>query len=659
MSVVNVLFGTGKIRRPEGWLGTAVKLYSAAISVGVVYNTIFTITDMMGFLIVFLSAMLVLVFLTVAPTMEDRSGRPWLLDWGLAALAAASGVYFWLHLDTIVQRIALFDPLTPYDMFFGSAVLLMTLEATRRATGLGLLLIVVGFLAYNLFGHHFGGELGHGYIPPEHLIDVTVFTTDGIFGVPLRVAATYAFLFVLFGTALARAGGGDFFYRIGALLTGRTTGGTAKIAIVSSGAYGMVSGSPTSDVVTTGSVTIPAMERAGYSPRQAGAIEVAACTGGSLMPPVMGSVAFIMAEYTTIPYYEIAVAAIVPAVLYYLGVFVQVHYMSKRLGMRGLDRSEIPSLRESLRGGDLFLVPLTAIVIGLALGYSASLVAFIGTLAVLAVSMFHKESRLGPVAIFDVLTETTLKTVGVVAACAAAGLVIGGLSMTGLAAKFSALITVVGGGTMIGSLMVAAAVTILLGMGMPTPSVYILATILVGPAIQGFGLSVMAANMFLLYFAVLSATTPPVAVAAYAAAAIARANPVMIAATATRLSIAAILVPFAFAYSPELLLIGSPVAIVVAIVTAVVGVVFVGIAVEGYLDRPLPAWSRLLTGVGGVCLVIPSMWLALLGLALGIAGLSVGYDRSGKRARTATPRSAAHEATDEPMSLHREAVAGK
>ena len=625
MSVVDILFGTGTARRIEGHLGVAVKFYSVLIAAGVIYNTIFVITDMIAFLTVFLSAMLVLVFLTVAPTTKDRGNKPWLLDWLLAALAAASGLYFWLNLDAIVNRIALFDPLSPAEFFFGTAILVLTLEATRRATGLGLTMIVGMFLAYNLFGHHLTGELAHGYIPPEHLIDLTVFTTDGIFGVPLRVAATYAFLFVLFGTVLSRAGGGDFFYRMGALLTGRSTGGTAKIAIVSSTAYGMVSGSPTSDVVTTGSVTIPVMERAGYSPRMAGAIEVAASTGGSIMPPVMGSVAFIMAEYTAIPYTTIAVAALVPALLYYLGVFVQVHYGSKRLGMRGLERSEIPALRDALRGGDLFIIPLGAIVGGLAMGYSAVLVAFIGSVAIFLVSLLHKESRLGPRRIYDALADTTLKTVGVTAACAAAGLVIGGLGMTGLAAKFSALITDVGGGTLLGSLFLSAAVTILLGMGMPTPSVYILATVLVGPALGDLGLSVMAANMFLLYFSVLSASTPPVAVAAYAAAAIARANPIMIAFTASKLSVAAAIVPFAFAYSPELLLIGSPPMIVLAITTAILGIFLVGVAIEGYFNRAMPAWARLLAGAGGLCLVVPSVWLTLIGLVLGALGLAAAY----------------------------------
>lgn len=638
MTIVDLLFGTGRVRSPGGLLGHVLKAYAALITVAVIYNVVVVLTDIFGMTIVFLSAMLVLVFLTIAPSANTTSDRPSAIDWILAALAGASGVYFWLRLDVITNRITLFDPLEPADFAAGFVTLALVIEATRRSVGLGLTLIVLAFIAYNLFGHLIGGPLGHGYIPLQDFVDATVFTTDGVYGVPLRVAATYAFLFVLFGTLLARAGGGDFFYRIGALLTGRTVGGTAKIAVVSSGAYGMISGSPVSDVVTTGSVTVPMMERAGYSREAAGGIEVAASTGGSIMPPVMGSVAFIMAEYTGISYHEIALSAVVPALLYYLGVFVQVHYLSKRLGLSGLSADQIPSLRQAMQGAQLFVVPLAAIIAGLILGYSATMVAVFGAIATALVSMLHKSSRLTPRKVYEAFAETTSKTVGVTAACAAAGLVIGGLGMTGLAAKFSSLILVVSGQELFVSLLLAAAVTILLGMGMPTPSVYILATVLVGPVLQKLGLSVLVANMFLLYFSVLSASTPPVAVAAYAAAAIAQANPIRIAAVATRLSIAALIVPFAFAYSPELLLVGDPFRIAVAIVTAVAGVFLVGVAIEGYFKAPLNMWSRLLVGAAGLCFVVPSITLAFVGAALAAAGMMIPQRRAGALAGEAGER---------------------
>ncbi len=620
--IFRFLFSTGKTRNPGGILGAALKAYAVLIAVWVIYNVIIIVTDIYGMMMVFLSAMLVLVFLTLAPSERSTGENPGPVDWMLAAIAAASGVFFWWNLGSIVNRITLFDPLSAWELGFGVAMVLMVLEATRRAVGAGLTLIVIAFIAYNLYGHLLSGELAHGYISLDHFIDTTVYTTDAIYGVPVRVAATYAFLFVLFGTMLERAGGADFFYRMGALLAGRTAGGTAKIAIVSSGSYGMISGSPVSDVVTTGSVTIPTMERAGYRRETAGAIEVAASTGGSIMPPVMGSVAFIMAEYTGIAYYQIALAAVIPACLYYLGVFVQVHYMSKRLGMRGLSPAEIPPLREAVRNGELFLVPLAAIVAGLAMGYAATYVAIFGTVAVFLVALLRKQTRIGPVRLYNVLADATLRVIGVTAACAAAGLVIGGLAMTGLAAKFSSLILYASGEMLFVSLLVAATVTILLGMGMPTPSVYILATVLVGPVLLKLGLSVLAANMFLLYFSVLSASTPPVAVAAYAAAAIARANPIAIAAIATRLSVAAAIVPFSFAYSPELLLVGTTAGIAFGVVTAVIGVYLVGVGTEGYFTAPLGVPARVMVGAAGLCFVAPSLPLAAAGVVLAAAGLA-------------------------------------
>jgi TRAP-type uncharacterized transport system fused permease subunit len=290
--------------------------------------------------------------------------------------------------------------------------------------------------------------------------------------------------------------------------------------------------------------------------------------------------------------------------------------------MSGLAPSEIPTLRQAMKHAELFFIPLAVIIVSLALGYAATYAAIFAAGATLVVALPRAETRVGFVKLYEALADTTIRVIGVTAACAAAGLVIGGLAMTGLAAKFSQLILFLSGDTLFISLMVAAAMTIVLGMGMPTPSVYILATILVGPVLLNLGLSVLAANMFLLYFSVLSASTPPVAVAAYAAAAIARANPISIAVIATRLSIAAAIVPFSFAYSPELLLIGTPVGIAIGIITAVVGVYLVGVATEGYLHEPLSGFSRIIIGAAGLCFVAPTIWLAALGAALLAVGVA-------------------------------------
>ncbi len=612
------LFSTGVRRSAGGWQGRLVKPFAALIALGIVWVTTVQIVQIFAMTIVFLGLMLALVFVsTGAFARSDPAAVP---VWDLLLALASVGIsaYFWYHNERIVTRITLLDELTPWDVICGSGLLLITLEATRRTVGPGLTAVVLVFLAYNLWGDHLPGVLGHGVIGYRHFLDMMAFTSDGVFGVPIRVALTYVFLFGLFGTFLSRTGGGEFFFDAAAAMSGRSPGGPAKIAVVSSGLYGTISGSPTADVVTTGSITIPMMKRLGYSGALAGGIEVAASTGGSVLPPVMGSAAFIMAEFTGIRYAEIALAAIVPAFLYYFCVYLQVHLRSVKLGLAGLE--DVPRLRDTLRRGGLFLVPLVALVTALLLGYSPTFVAIVGTGAVIAVAMTRRETRLGLACFYDILAEATLRIVPVVAACAAAGLVVGGLSMTGLGAKVTDLIFVVAGANLLGSLAVAAAITLLLGMGMPTPSVYILAAVLIAPALTKLGVSLMAAHLFLVYYASLSAMTPPIAVAAFAAAPIARAHPMAIGIAAVRISMTAFVVPFAFVYSTEILLIGAPWRIALAVVAATAAVACLCLAAEGHLRRALSALRRWLLFAAGVGLLTPSLMVqAIAGvLALGV-----------------------------------------
>jgi TRAP transporter 4TM/12TM fusion protein len=561
----------------------------------------------------------------IGPRANSAADRVAPADYVLSVASAVVGVYFVSQAGDIAQRITLLDPLSTYDIAFASVILVLTLEAMRRTVGVGLTVIVLLFLAYNLWGDRIEGVLGHGEISYDHFLDITIFTTDGLFGVPLRVAATYAFLFVLFGTALSRAGGAQFFYDLAAFLTGRSPGGPAKIAVVSSGLYGTISGSPTSDVVTTGSVTIPMMKRMGYKPAFAGATEVAASTGGSLLPPVMGAAAFIMAEYTGIDYVDIAIAALVPALLYYIPIYAQVHLRALKEGLAGVDRSQIPPLRKILSEGWLFIVPLVVISWALLDGYTPTYSAVYGLIAVVVVAMLRKASRLSPTDFFEILAETSARMVAVAGACAAAGLVIGGITMTGLASKFSTLVFMISGADVLLSMLVAAGLTILLGMGMPTPSAYILAAVLIGPVMQDLGIPTLAGHLFILYFAVMSALTPPVAVAAYAASAIADENPLVIAAQAVKIALGAFLIPFAFVYHPGLLLQGSVPEIAFAIVSAVVGLLLAAVAVEGWLKGPVARGPRWL--LFGAALAILFGGLLAAAAALGVAVLALFWNR--------------------------------
>jgi TRAP transporter 4TM/12TM fusion protein len=625
VSIFNLLFDTGARRSPGGWAGHAVKAFAAATAVWTVYAAGFSRADWLALTITFLSLMLVLTFVMIGPTPRvDRSKVP-LYDWALAVLAASAGVAFLIKSDEIAQRITLLDPLSAADIGFASLMLLLTLEATRRTVGGGLTIIVVLFLAYNLFGDRLGGVFGHGVISYDHFIDITFFTTDALFGVPIKVAATYAFLFVLFGTALSKAGGGKFFFDISALLTGGTPGGPAKIAVISSGLYGTISGSPTSDVVTTGSITIPMMKRMGYSATYAGAVEVAASSGGSILPPVMGAAAFIMAEYTGIAYVDIALAALIPGLLFYVPIYAQVHLRATRWNLAGIDAKDIPALGPTLRDGGLFIVPLVVISWALIEGYTPTYTALYGLGAIMAVAFLRKATRLSLADIYDILAETSFRTVAVAGACAAAGLVIGGITMTGLASKFGAMVFLLAGSDVFLSLLVAAGLTVLLGMGMPTPSAYILAAVLVSPVMHTLGIDLLPGHLFLLYFAVMSALTPPVAVAAYAASAIADENPLKIAAQSVQIAIGAFIIPFCFVFNHELLLVGAWWEIAYGAVSAFAGLVLVAIAVEGYLGRRLGAVSRLALLAAGLLL----LWIdfRLAAVAIFLVAVAAGLER--------------------------------
>lgn len=598
-------FSVGCRRRPTGWLTWLITPFAAALAVFVVLAATVVFLNPWALSAIFMCGMMTLAFLTVGAFHDSDSGRASLIDWGLATLSFVTGVYFAVNAPEIVNRISLLSPLTNWQMVFGTSAFLLTLEITRRTTGLGLMMVVLLFLAYNFFGHLLDGVLQHGYVDYNHILDIVVFTTDGIMGLPVRVAATYAFLFVMFGTLLFYAKGSDFFFDFAASLAGRQPGGPAKVAVVSSGMYGMISGSPTSDVVTTGSITIPIMKRLGYKGSLAGAIEVAASTGGSLVPPVMGSAAFIMAEYTGIDYADIAIAALLPAILYYVCVYSQVHFRAVRMGMGGLDPDQIPRLLPTLKKGGLFLVPLVALTVALLKGYTPTMVAVFGSISVLAVAVLKKETRLGLLKIYKALAETSIRMIPVAGACAAAGLVIAGITMTGLSSKFAHVIYAITDAQVLWTLLIAAAVTIILGLGMPTPSAYILAAVLMGPLMVDLNIPDLPGHLFLLYFAVMSAITPPVAVAAYAASSIAEDNPLEIAFNAVRLALAAFLVPFTFIYGPELLWLGPAWQTALTFTSAALGLIFISAAIEGYAKWCGKWWSRWILAGAGLLLVIP------------------------------------------------------
>jgi len=618
-------FSVGARRRPSGIYELIFTPFATLIGAYVIVAATLIIISPWTLSVLFFSGIGALAFLTTGSFATSNPDKPSFIDLCLALSCVAVGIYFGIQSQAIVSRIVLLDELTQLDVIFGTIVFILTLEITRRTTGLGLTTIVFIFVAYNLFGHLLEGVLQHGKIDYLHFIEITVFTTDGIFGLPVRVAATYAFMFVMFGTVLHACGGGDFFFNFAAAISGRSPGGPAKVAVISSGMYGMLSGSPTSDVVTTGSITIPIMKRLGYRGAHAGAIEVAASTGGSFVPPVLGTAAFLMVDFAGLEYLQIAIAAIIPSVLYYLSIYSQVHFSCLRQGFGRLDDDLIPSFLQTVKGGWLFIVPLAVLTGALIMGYTPTMVGIMGSITVLAVSLFKASTRIGPIRLAKVLSETCYRMAPVAGACAAAGLIIGGMTMTGLAGKFAHLVNDLTDGQMFLTLLVTAGLTVVLGLGMPTPSAYILSAALMTPILSQIGVPTLSSHMFVFYYAVMSALTPPVAVAAYAASSIAEDNPLLIAIMAVKFALAAFIVPFAFVYGPELLMVGPWHSILISFITAAAGLILIAGALEAYFHKNLVLHERILLAVAGIGLVIPDLYAAAASIIILLVYGSLQY----------------------------------
>jgi TRAP transporter 4TM/12TM fusion protein len=565
--------------------------------------------------IIFLTAMLPITFLTT--TSSKRRTDLGVMDVMLAAASLASGTYLLMNIERYLEWVQGLTVPTTADIIVGSALVLIVFEASRRTVGWGLTSVVLILMAYTFFGQYIPGTFYHSPVPLSYFLEQQVFTINGLFGTPVQVAATYAFLFVLFGNLFHKIGGGQLFFDIAAALTGRLIGGPAKACIASSALYGSISGSPTADVATTGQINIPIMKRTGYTGTFAGAVEAVSSSGGAILPPVMGAVAFLMAEFTGIPYAEIIKAAILSAFLYYLGVYLQIHHRTRRWGMGRLPTDQIVGLQIALKRGWIYLIPLFILIYFLVEGYTPSYVAVGAIAATLIVSWFKRSTRLGPRGLVDAFTTTVFMMVGLAAAVAAAGLVIGAISLTGLAGKFTYLIFLLTGGYLIPALITAMVISILLGMGMPTPGVYVMTAALVAPPLINMGVPLLETHMFLLYFAAISAITPPIAVAAFTAAPIANANPMAIGWQAVRLAIVGVIFPFVFVFRPGLLMQGGMLDILDALVSGAIAAFALAAAAEGWFGRgPLAWWERVTLAAVGIAVVYPSFITTVAGLII-------------------------------------------
>jgi len=601
-------------------LGLATGLGLTAIAFGVY-------ADRRVVMYLFLAAILSVAFLTTTGgPARPRGSSPF--AWAGVALGWAAALYFVAMSGRHEMRLPIIDSLSTADHVASIVLVLLVLEATRRTIGMTLVTLVLLFLAYGFLGHLLDGPFAHRQLSLEEIIDHLVFTTNGLFGPPLLVACFLVYVFVLFGAILDRVGGGEFFHRLAEALVGRQVGGPAKVAVISSGMYGSISGSPTADVVTTGSITIPLMIRTGFSRVYAGAVESVASTGGAIMPPVMGTAAFMMSDFTGIAYAKIVAASVIPAFIYYLAIYLAVHFHSRRVGLRPTVEGRGESALQVLRENWLFLVPIGLIVWIVLSVDRPDLSAAVAIAALGVVALIRsRDPRATALRLRDGLVDALHRACGVGVACAVAGLVVGTLSMTDLTGKISSMLFALAPGNLLLTLAIAALVTIVLGMGMPTPAVYALSAVLAGPAIVSLGIETLPAHLFIVFFASMSAITPPVAVAAFAAASIANANPMQIGLLACRIGIVAFLLPFAFVYQPGVLLIGEPLQVAIQVAAAVAATIALAAAAESWLGRTLPSAQRLALAVLGVAMIWPSTWVSLAALVL-FAALAFALSRA-------------------------------
>jgi TRAP transporter 4TM/12TM fusion protein len=543
------------------------------------------------YLALILGLAICILFLTVSWTRQ-RGRPPGLLDIGLALLGLGTLVYTAFAYVGLLNEIA-FRP--PAITFVGAVITVLVLEGVRRNSGWSLFIIVAVFIVYALMAHLVPGPLIGRNLSLVQLVQYIGFDPSAVFGTPLKVGATIVILFVFFGTLLFVAGGGEFFTDLSFAVTGRTRGGSAKIAVVASALFGSISGSAVSNVVTTGVITIPLMRRGGYSKNDAGAIESVASTGGQLAPPIMGAAAFLMAEFLEIPYMTVAMAAIVPAILYYFSVFVQVDLMAARDRYAMVDQ-EIPRIGDVLKRGWHLVIPFAVLLYAL-FGMNAEPedAAMMSAVVIVVVGFLrpYGEHRLTLRKLLDAVVDTGTSMVELILIVAAAGFVIGILNITGLGFALTLLLVDVVGGSLVPILLISALICIVLGMGMPTSGVYVLLAALVGPAIVEAGVDRVAAHLFLLYFGMMSMITPPIALAAFAAAAIAKADAMATGMAAVRIGWASFVIPFIFVGTPALLLQGPPGDIVVDILEAMIGIFAMSVAVVGYFGRKLSVFARM------------------------------------------------------------------
>ena len=625
-------------RRLTGIIARIIAALAISFSLFQLYTAIFGTLDAHIQRSIHLSFALALVYLLYPTRRSWSRNRLHWFDVLLALTAAATPLYIVACYQDLVLRAG---TVTTFDMIVGTLGVFFVMEAARRVVGWPIVIVASCFLLYAFAGPHIPGIMAHRGVRLDQLVGHLFFTTEGVFGIPLGVSSTFIFLFILFGAYLEKTGLGKFFIDLANAVAGWASGGPAKVAVLSSGFMGTISGSSVANVAGTGSLTIPMMKSLGYKPEFAGAVEASASTGGQLMPPIMGAAAFLMAEFVGIPYVEVVKAAIIPAMLYFSGIWIGVHLEAKKFGLKGIPRDKLPKIARIIMERGHLAIPLVVVIYLLVSGYTPMRAALWAILLAILASMLRSSTRITPRDVINGLESGARAALGVIIACATAGVIIGVVTKTGLGLKLASALIHLAQGQLLPTLFFTMISSILLGMGVPTTANYVITSTIAAPAIMQLGVPILCAHMFAFYFGIVADVTPPVALAAFAGSGIARGNPMRTGVNAFKLSIAAFLIPYIFVYSPQLLMIDTTFFEAIYImITALAGMIGVGAAVSGYLLVHTNILERILFFGGGLMMILPGATSDLSGFGLLALATLLQFIRSrrGQRHKNEIPK---------------------
>lgn len=604
-----------KRRTLNGFSGKIISILAVSLAVFQLYTAFFGVLPTMqqrSFHVAFILAMIFLLYPGAKSSLRNKIS---LVDWVLALAAAGCSLYVFLSYEDIALRAGI---VYNYELVLGGIFIVLVFEAGRRVLGYVLPSFCFLFLPFAYFGRYLPGPLQHFGLSISRIIEELYLTTDGLFGLVTGVSATYIYLFVLFGAFLSSTKTSEFFNDIAMALTGHRKGGPAKIAVLSSALVGTISGSTSANVATTGTFTIPLMKRIGYEPHFAAAVEAAASTGGQIMPPIMGAAAFIIADTLNIPYLMVLMAAVVPAILYFWGIWCSLSLEASKLGLEGLPKNTLPNVKDVLLTSGYKAIPLFVIVYLLVKGYNPLYAGCWGIFSCIVLSFVKKSDRLDFKTLIATLEDGSKGALSVAIACIIVGIVVGTMGATGVALRIGDAIIAVTKGHLVLTLIVTMVITILFGMGMPTTASYVMASVVAAPAIVLLGVNPLDAHLFVFYFAALATVTPPVCVGAYTAAGLAGSDPNKTAFSAVKLALSGFIVPFIFILAPEILLtnVSSWLVTIQAIISAIVGVFLLASAAENYMMAPLRWYERILALIGALGLLYPGTLSDFCGLAI-------------------------------------------